>query len=596
MTKPFRIRSGGTIITVTSGSAPSQISLDDLYIMTAQMYSDRNEDRPASATFAHFVEVCAVLTTQTRQKRRESLDFPGALCKALAWYFPLLAKLNVRSVEELVFRKFPGVCPYCRVAPHNELHCKLVKGTEDTVDHAALREKYRENTGQRPVTLDQWRDMFASIYPRQVADITSGRSAIGLFEELGELAEAVRVFHRYPKYLAGEAADVFSYLMALATEYSLQEEMAGRESFSLHQEYLKRYPGICKQCGYHVCICPPLPSATIGRMAKELDLQDNDRVFAVGHQELSERAARVAERTVAELGGYRSLLSIDSDFPFDRGDANRSLVDLCLRVAEAMEGSDKASAESLRSAAIRIASFESAPGSVAHDALVTEAMEAVHKVPGAVEALEVAPPLSVSPDEGGRLSTRSWRVLHATATPADEETLRTDREVREIGEAIRRSSNRENIQLETCQATQISDLRRALLDRDYDLVIISGHGEVDGPVLQDSDGNGVLLSVDLLRQMLSLVPTLRCLVLNSCYSSLSVTEDLAPVTVGMFTSIDDDVAIEFTKGFFDALGAGRAIDRCIQEGELAVATEFAGERVPLVVLRKASPVVAPLEA
>ena len=125
--------------------------------MTAQMYSHRNEDRPASATFAHFVEVCGVLTTQTRQKRRESLDFPGALCKALGLGLSLLAKLNVRSVEELVFRKFPGVCPYCR-GPHNEVQCKLVKGTDDTVDHAALREKYRENAEQRPVTLDQWRE------------------------------------------------------------------------------------------------------------------------------------------------------------------------------------------------------------------------------------------------------------------------------------------------------------------------------------------------------------------------------------------------------------------------------------------------------
>jgi NTP pyrophosphatase (non-canonical NTP hydrolase) len=442
---------------VTSTTTQSQISLDDLYVMTAQMYSHRNEDRPAAATFAHLVEVCAALTMQTRLKRRESLDFPGALCKALGWYFPLLAKLNVRSVEELVFRKYPGVCPYCRSVPHNEMQCKLVRGTDETVNHSALREKFRENAARRPVTLDEWREMFAAIYPRQISDVTSGRSAIGLFEELGELAEAVRVFNRYPKYLAGEAADVFSYLMALATEYSLQEEMAGREPFSLQREYLKRYPGICKQCGYHVCICPPLPSATIGRMAKELDLHDSERVFAVGHQDFSERAARVAERAVAELGGYRSLLRLDSGFPFDRGDANRSLVDLCLRVADAMDGSDTSSAESLRSAAIRIASFESAPGSASHDALVAQAMAAVQDVPGAVEALEVAPPLSISPDEGGRLSTRFWRVLLVTATPVDEVTLRTDREVREIGEAIKRS----NRKVRSCRTRKVEASRSA---------------------------------------------------------------------------------------------------------------------------------------
>jgi NTP pyrophosphatase (non-canonical NTP hydrolase) len=565
---------------------PSQISLDDLYVMTAQMYSHRNEDRPAAATFSHFVEVCAALTMQARQKRRESLDFPGALCKALGWYFPLLAKLNVRSVEELVFRKYPGVCPYCRSAPHNEVACKLVKGTADTVNHDALRLAYEENDNQRPVTLDGWREMFDAIYPRQLSDVSSGRSTIGLFEELGELAEAVRVFHRYPKYLAGEAADVFSYLMALATEYSLQEEAAGREPFSLHQEYLRRYPGICRQCGYHVCICPPLPSATIGRMAKELDLEGGTPVFATGHLDLAERAARVAERAVSELGGYRSLLSLESDFPFDRGDANRSLVDLCLRVADAMGSADPASAESLRSAAIRIASFESNPGSAAHDSLVAEAIAALREVPGAVEAMEVNPPLSISAEEGGRLSTRKWRVLVVTTSPTDDVTLRVDREIREIVEAVKRSADRDSIQLEFCHAAQIADLRRALVERDFDLVLFSGHGEVDGPVFQDAEGEAVTLTAASLTQMINLSKTVQCVILNSCYSSISVTEDLAPIVVGMFSEVDDEVAISFSKGFFDGLGAGRSIERCIQEGELAAAIEVEGGTAPIVVLRQ----------
>jgi NTP pyrophosphatase (non-canonical NTP hydrolase) len=534
------------------------------------------------------VEVCAALTTHARQKKRDTLDFPGALCKALGWYFPLLAKLNVRSVEELVFRKYPGVCPYCRKSPHVETECKIVKGTEDTVDHATLREKYRENSNQRPVTLDDWQQMFAEIYPRRSGDAVTGRSVVGLFEELGELAEAVRVFHRYPKYLAGEAADVFSYLMALATEYSIEEEVAGRPKLSLQAEYLRRYPGICTQCGYHVCICPPLPLATIGRMAKELDLDDADRVFEAGHLDIADRAARVAERAVAELGGYRTLLSLDSRFPFDRGDANRTLVDLCLRASEAMGEADKESAESLRSAAIKIAGFESAPGTVSHDALVSEALATLREVPGAVEAIESNPPLSVSAEEGGKLSSRTWRVLIATASPIDEAPLRVDREIREITEAIRRSSGRETIEVQYCQATQVSDLRRAFLDRDFDIVVISGHGEPEGPVLQDADGNGILFTAELFAQMVSAQTSVQCVVLNSCYSSHSITEALAPVVVGMFDKIDDDVAITFTKGFFDALGAGKGIDRCIKEGELAVATELAGEPLPLVVLRRSA--------
>jgi hypothetical protein len=105
---------------------------------------------------------------------------------------------------------------------------------------------------------------------------------LGLFEELGELAEAIRVFDRYPKYFAGEAADVFSYLMGLANEYSLQQKRENRH-FSLEEEFIKRYPGLCLQCGYGVCVCPLVPKSTVGRMAKELDVETTENLFRLDH-------------------------------------------------------------------------------------------------------------------------------------------------------------------------------------------------------------------------------------------------------------------------------------------------------------------------
>ena len=85
------------------------VSLDELYRMTAFIYSEQNAIRPVAATFSHFVEVCGMLTIHDRRKKKEGLDFVDALCKALGWYFPLLAKLRIRSVEELIFRKYPYV-------------------------------------------------------------------------------------------------------------------------------------------------------------------------------------------------------------------------------------------------------------------------------------------------------------------------------------------------------------------------------------------------------------------------------------------------------------------------------------------------------
>src|SRR5262245_1013600 len=117
----------------------SELGLDGLYKMVAHIYREQNAIRSPVATFSHFVEVCGMLTIHDRKKKREGTSVVDALCKALGWYFPLMAKFRIRSVEELIFRKFPYACPYCRLAPHQDIPCKQVKGTKSTVDHSALR-------------------------------------------------------------------------------------------------------------------------------------------------------------------------------------------------------------------------------------------------------------------------------------------------------------------------------------------------------------------------------------------------------------------------------------------------------------------------
>ncbi len=80
-------------------------SLDDIYLMVASIYSEQNAHRSASSTFAHFVEVCGMLTALARKKKRESLSFEDSLCKAIGWFFPLMAKCGV------VAGKTQCVCP-----------------------------------------------------------------------------------------------------------------------------------------------------------------------------------------------------------------------------------------------------------------------------------------------------------------------------------------------------------------------------------------------------------------------------------------------------------------------------------------------------
>jgi hypothetical protein len=324
------------------------LQLDDLYRMTAYIYGDRNSVRSKEATFAHFVEVCGMLTVHDRKKKREKFDMTDALCKALGWYFPLLAKLQVRSVEALVFRKFPNVCPYCRERPHREVVCKQVKGTEKTLNHKDVVAAFDANWPSRPKTLQEWQKMFGAIYPRNINE--TGRSSLGLMEELGEFSEALRVSEIHPQYFFGEAADIFSYLMGMANEHEMREAQEERQ-FNFDEEYLKRYPGLCVQCGSRVCVCPAIPQATIGRMAKELGLRAEDKPFISDLTGFVEDGRASAERALESVGGYPGLAA---RLPFDRGDANHALVQFCMKMAVAIEPANPGVASSLRAEALRL--------------------------------------------------------------------------------------------------------------------------------------------------------------------------------------------------------------------------------------------------
>jgi hypothetical protein len=326
--------------------------LDDLYKMIAYIYGDKLNSRSSAATFSHLVEVCGMLTIHDRDKKREGLDVTDALCKTLGWYFPLLAKFKIKSVEALIFRKYPLVCSYCRKAPHDELECKQVRGTAPTVNHEELLRLTQENWASRPNTLDEWQQMFQRIYPRLLTD-AKGRSSVGLLEELGELAEAVRVGDAHPKYFLGEAADTFSYIMGIANEHAVRLKMQTGQTFLFQDEFLKRYPGLCTQCGYKICACPSIPEATIGRMAKGLSVTAEEHPFIEDSQTFAEEGKHVAREVLELQGGYNGLTA---QLPLDRGDANHSLVLLCNAIADAVESQTPDLAASLRAEAFKVGS------------------------------------------------------------------------------------------------------------------------------------------------------------------------------------------------------------------------------------------------
>ncbi|EAQ81489.1 CHAT domain-containing protein [Blastopirellula marina] len=158
-------------------------------------------------------------------------------------------------------------------------------------------------------------------------------------------------------------------------------------------------------------------------------------------------------------------------------------------------------------------------------------------------------------------------ILLVCANPRGTDSLRTAEEDRTLRESIQLSRHRDKINIRTLNAATIDDLRRALLDNTFDIVHFSGHGTKNGLVFEDTNGRLMVPASDALAELL-LRRSVKTVLLNACYS-LSVgrlTSMGAEFTIATTGPISDPAAIEFTRGFYDAIGAGYDAADAYDEG------------------------------
>jgi tetratricopeptide (TPR) repeat protein len=82
---------------------------------------------------------------------------------------------------------------------------------------------------------------------------------------------------------------------------------------------------------------------------------------------------------------------------------------------------------------------------------------------------------------------------------------------------------------------------------------------------------------------------LECVVLNACYSDVQGNAISAniPFTIGMRDVVEDNVAIKFSQGFYDAIGAGKSYEMAFKWGKVAIEFDLANnEASQILVLRK----------
>ena len=243
--------------------------LDDWYKALNYVYADRNFYRDELSIFAHLTEVIGGLSLLSSDKRKPGKAPEDFMPKAFAWWLALCGKLGVVSVSDLLWLKFPGVCPYCQQeSDHDSGYCQSKKLENPTPPWSQLREIGKKR--KRPTSLGAWQRMFRQIYkPGPKADFETGFAR--LTEELGELAEAIRVFPAAPGYFLSEAADVFAWLMNVQNNLDFK---FGRDirnyGNDLERAMCLAYPARCLDCGKDRCVCPPILESTIGRIAHEV--------------------------------------------------------------------------------------------------------------------------------------------------------------------------------------------------------------------------------------------------------------------------------------------------------------------------------------
>jgi pyrimidine deaminase RibD-like protein/NTP pyrophosphatase (non-canonical NTP hydrolase) len=267
----FRLQRAGTAPPLPTAEFLRRVSrrtLDQWYVSLNSTYFHRNFDRRPSDICLHLIEVIGGLSLLASEKSKPGVDKEAQVPKALAWWLSLCGKVGVRSVEAMLWDKFPHLCPYCQQSRHQQEDCAEKKAAQPGPPWEILATLGRKP--ERPASLGEWQRMFNDIYPVNQGD-TYGPAFARLYEELAELAEAVRVFPSVPGYFLSEAADVFAWLMKVQ---NIIDEKAGRRKEqrgrTIEEAFAKAYPDACNDCGRLVCSCPPILASTVGRIAHEV--------------------------------------------------------------------------------------------------------------------------------------------------------------------------------------------------------------------------------------------------------------------------------------------------------------------------------------
>ncbi len=295
-----------------SRETAGRMQLDDYARVVPRIYGAHDQYRTVWDVWCHALHHGAAIVEGIRKNAPPDRLFTEIADFAL-WLFTVVQRLSGRpgkrktpneapgetlirisgSCSDLVWHRYPGVCHIC-YARRTKSGRRAQSGTgmldpcdclvhspdrrdKETkrIDSRDLR-RFAESTRiRKPKTINDWQQMFATVFRANVESLSSLEIGLHLMEELGEVSDAMVRMYSYTKKdfrngepnwrqlrLECQIADVFSWLYALVVKLSAQAEFNSIEVVTLSQVIWRRYGSDrlrsfrCPACDNSVCACP----------------------------------------------------------------------------------------------------------------------------------------------------------------------------------------------------------------------------------------------------------------------------------------------------------------------------------------------------
>ena len=148
------------------------------------------------------------------------------------------------------------------------------------------------------------------------------------------------------------------------------------------------------------------------------------------------------------------------------------------------------------------------------------------------------------------------RILFLAANPTDQFRLQLRREFDALRQALDAAPQGRRFHLIQEFAVAADGLQELLVRHQPQIVHFSGHGVEEGLLFEAADGRSQRVAPATLRDLFAgFRKTVRCVVLNACYSQQHA-DAIATVidsVVGMSDALTDDAALAFATAFYRAL-------------------------------------------